>query len=140
MRPTTYTTFKDTLEATLNSDGKVALPNMKEATDPAEALKQLSLMWPYSGKLPYRLLVGQVLARSGTHMITEVLYWPRVFLHTSGMASAFDGSGMVLSSGRAFTFNMCDHEWDCSGANHSRGWHPKQCVKCGFDASIDSGD
>lgn len=135
-----YTEFETTLKTALDSDGKVALPNMKEVTDPADALKRLSLMWPYRDTLPYRLLVGQVLAKSGTHMITEMLYWPKVFLHTDGMASRFDGSGMVLSSGRAFSFNTCEHSWDCSGANHSRGWHPKHCTKCGFDASIDSGD
>jgi hypothetical protein len=25
-------------------------------------------------------------------------------------------------------------------ANHSRGWHPGWCGKCGVDMSIDSGD
>jgi len=135
-----HTEFTKTLEEALASEGKVALPNIVRLTDHADTVKRLSSMWPYTGKLPYRLLVSRSLAPSGTHMVTKAIYWPKVFLHTDGMASRFDGSGIILGGGEAFSFNMCEHKWDCSGANHSRGWHPKRCTECGFDASIDSGD
>jgi hypothetical protein len=34
----------------------------------------------------------------------------------------------------------CLHDFDTSGSNPSRGWHRAVCRKCGFDASVDSGD
>lgn len=135
-----YTEFKTTLETALNSDGAVILPSTEELTDHADTVKQLSFMWPYKGVLPYRLLVKEITDEATGRVSKSIIYWPKVFLHTAGMGGQFDGSGIILGDGRAFKFNMCDHEWDCSGANHSRGWHPKRCTKCGFDASIDSGD
>jgi hypothetical protein len=38
-------------------------------------------------------------------------------------------------------FTFCKHEKvEGAGANHSRGWHPGYCDKCGLDMSVDSGD
>jgi hypothetical protein len=38
-------------------------------------------------------------------------------------------------------FAICDHKQsEGAGANHSRGWHPSTCSKCGLDMSVDSGD
>jgi hypothetical protein len=41
----------------------------------------------------------------------------------------------------AMRFAICDHKHaEGAGANHSRGWHPASCSKCGLDMSVDSGD
>lgn len=38
-------------------------------------------------------------------------------------------------------FAICDHKQvEGANANHSRGWHPARCSKCGLDMSVDSGD
>jgi hypothetical protein len=72
----------------------------------------------------------------------------RYFLNTT-QAGLFDGTGTVIfydcnggrSVGRIGTFAICQHEHvEGPGANHSRGWHPAFCAKCGLDLSVDSGD
>ena len=41
----------------------------------------------------------------------------------------------------ATAFNAKKHEViEGAGANHSRGWYPGHCGKCGLDMSFDSGD
>lgn len=43
--------------------------------------------------------------------------------------------------GNVYRWIVCEHEKvEGAGANHSRGWHPGKCRKCGMDMTIDSGD
>jgi hypothetical protein len=74
----------------------------------------------------------------------------RAFLrHTQG--GALDGSALLVlckynwsdarDAPRIIRFRLCDHEVkEGAGANHSRGWHPARCNKCGLDLTVDSGD
>lgn len=144
MRKDTWTKFPEILKEALESDGKVALPNVTEIEDPQEALNFLSKSRPVRDNKPYRFLVRTFEPVPPSLQTREVAYYPTIFTCHRGMGGRFDGSGAILctSGGRAkvFSFSMCDHEWDESGANHMRGWHPAICRKCGFDASIDSGD
>ena len=142
-RSTAYMTFETELESILKSDGKIALPNVKEITDPAEGLRAIA----GSRKLqdsPYHFLIRTFDPPLNGVQTREVTYYPKIFTNSAGMGSRFDGSGVILvgshPKAKVFTFAFCEHEWDESGANHNRGWHPKRCTKCGFDASIDSGD
>lgn len=130
--------FWEILEKAINSDGELVLPNSTKVEDPVEALKLISY-GRYHEHRAYKMRLQEFDPPKGrqTH---EIGYYPKIFTNRVGMGSAFDGSGIILSSGTAYTFRMCDHDWDESGANHSRGWHPKRCKKCGVDASIDSGD
>jgi hypothetical protein len=150
MRPTEYTTFMDRFNEILQSDGKECLPNVKEITDLQEGL---NLIRSTDDKLnksvttPYRFLIREFEAVPPSKQTKEICWYPKFFLNSVGMGSTFDGSGVFLCtpSGRdhnakVFTFAFCEHEWDTSGSNHSRGWHRKVCTKCGVDASIDSGD
>lgn len=123
--------FMDLLTEVLVSNGKVALPNVEPIEDAAQALSLISSC-SKQADTPYQLRLNQESQR--------VVYYAKIFLQTGGMASKFNGAGVILASGKAYKFHMCDHTWDESGANHRRGWHPKRCTKCGFDASIDSGD
>lgn len=145
-RPTIYQTFWKQLEDVLGSNGKLALPNVEEVTDPVEGLNHIARA---SNTLKSEVKVYQMRVQNfdpprGGVQTNEVTYYPKIFLNGKGMGGSFDGSGAMLVGGypksRVFTFFMCDHDWDESGANHNRGWHPKRCKKCGFDASIDSGD
>jgi hypothetical protein len=65
--------------------------------------------------------------------------WTQFFLHVhdgSGYALIYGGQG-----GRIVRFAICRHQKKTgAGANHSRGWHPGHCIKCGLDMSVDSGD
>lgn len=79
--------------------------------------------------------------------------WTMFFL-TPYMGGKLDGSGYAVTYGGARfiegksydtpivrRFAICRHEKeDGPGANHSRGWHPGRCAKCGMDMSYDSGD
>lgn len=48
---------------------------------------------------------------------------------------------VMAGSGRIGRFAICQHEKkDAPGANHSRGWHPGHCTKCGLDMTVDSSD
>ncbi len=130
--------FRDILEAAINSKGEIALPNSVLIEDPAEALKLISTSRYYENNA-YQMRLREFDPPLGrqTH---EMGWYPKIFTHHVGMAGVFSGDGVVLCNGKAYRFKMCEHEWDESGANHSRGWHPKRCRKCGVDASIDSGD
>lgn len=131
--------FKDILEEAINSKGKIALPNSILVEDPAEALRLVSRGQYYENKA-YEMRLREFdppLRGVQTH---EIGYYPKIFVDHVGMGSTFAGSGVILCSGKVYKFHICEHSWDESGANHSRGWHPKRCTKCGVDASIDSGD
>src|SRR5262245_6215430 len=69
------------------------------------------------------------------------------FLGYEGMGS-LGGNGIVVWSatehepyrtyGKIGTFAICVHKKvEGPGANHSRGWHPGWCEKCGLDMSVD---
>lgn len=137
-----HTEFEQELEKVLQSDGQLMLPNVKEIQNPLDILKAIA----GNNKLvksPYRFKVFEYDPPLDTGQKWISTWYPKIFLNLNGMGSRFDGSGTILVAGhppRAFTFHMCEHSWDESGANHSRGWHPKVCTKCGFNASIDSGD
>ncbi len=65
--------------------------------------------------------------------------WTQFFLLTS------DGEGYAVTYGSRVPFvrrfAICKHEKvDAPGANHSRGWHPGWCSKCGLNMTYDSGD
>lgn len=130
--------FKAILDAAIESDGKIALPNCVKVEDPAEALKYINNGRYYEQKA-YRLrtLEFDPPRDRQTH---EIVWYPKIFTDHVGMGSRFAGSGTILAGGNAYRFHMCEHSWDESGANHMRGWHPSICRKCGVDASIDSGD
>jgi hypothetical protein len=70
--------------------------------------------------------------------------WAQFFLDTTQGGSC-DGTGIVLyyyrGKGAAARFAICEHtKVDGPGANHSRGWHPGSCSKCGLDMTVDSSD
>lgn len=141
-----HSEFNDLFDRVILSDGKEALPNVKEITDPEEALKLIkraSIHYGFSSPYYFRIRnFDPPLPPNQTH---ETCWYPKIFRNAGGMADRFDGSGVILTAGhngvpKVFTFAMCEHVWDTSGSNHSRGWHPKRCTKCKFDASIDSGD
>lgn len=65
--------------------------------------------------------------------------WTQFFLLTG------DGEGYAVTYGTKTPFvrrfAICKHEKvDGPGADHSRGWHPGWCGKCGLDMTYDSGD
>lgn len=75
--------------------------------------------------------------------------WAQFFLTPTAMGSAprnLDGAGYVIAYGprdtpTTGTFAICRHEKVAApGANHSRGWHPGHCKKCGLDMTVDSSD
>jgi hypothetical protein len=110
-------------------EGKVALPN----AEPIQSDVGSSI-------LHYREM----------HCGTAVLpggkkEWNARFFLDYGQGGGLHGSGIVLywqnSKGVAASFAICDHKpVEGGGANHSRGWHPASCSKCGLDMSVDSGD
>ena len=141
-----HTEFQSHLTAVLASKGALCLPNVVEATSPQEALNWIAgASGPASKAVdaPYMLRVRNFDPPKG-HVTHQIAYHPKIFLNTRGMASQFEGSGVILiqtdGKATAFKFTMCEHDWNTSGGNPSRGWHPCRCRKCGFDASIDSGD
>lgn len=122
--------------------GDVELPNNEEVTDVGNWLNNLASVghgwqsiWGYS-------------------KIGNVSQWTMFFLQGAGMGSppsCYDGGGYAVRyngypklgkiGGQIYRFAICKHESiDDPGANHSRGWHPGHCAKCGMDMTIDSGD
>lgn len=131
MRPKIHELFDQQLEQLLDQKASPihTFPNVQQV----EGEKALRLIAQCHGKVyqPYSIKLGE----------RHVIWHAKVFTHRAGMAGRFDGMGVILASdGKAYRFHMCEHTWDTSGANHQRGWHPQWCTKCGFDASIDSGD
>lgn len=136
------TEFRNILDIAIKSEGKIALPNVTVIEDADKAL--LKVYAAMGGlEMPYRFRVRDFDPPIG-HQTHQIAYYPKIFLETAGMGGQFVGSGVILTANNgkaeAYSFMMCEHVWNESGANHSRGWHPKRCTKCGFDASIDSGD
>jgi hypothetical protein len=61
------------------------------------------------------------------------LYGSGIVAWTEWKDGAYRATGMK--------FAICEHQVvEGAGANHSRGWHPARCSKCGTDLSVDSGD
>ena len=122
--------------------GLQPLPNAEEV-DPLTFLNNLAsgghMMQPVWG---YALLPD-----------SDRQQWTQFFL-TSFMMSGCDGGGYAVTYGAGGMikgkyerapivrrFALCKHEVvDHPGANHSRGWHPGHCKKCGFNMTYDSGD
>jgi hypothetical protein len=123
-----------TLEADLMPiiEGKVALPNAKPIeTDIGATILHYHKMYS-----------GRVLLPKGKE-------WNVRFFLDYGQGGQVYGSGIVAwtewkdGAYRAvgMKFAICEHEpVEGAGANHSRGWHPARCAKCGTDLSVDSGD
>lgn len=115
-------------------EGKVALPNPEPIQrDVGAAI------------LHYRAM------HCGTAVMPGTLdkKWNARFFVDYGQAGQVYGSGIVAwtdwkdGAYRAvgMKFAICDHKMaEGAGANHSRGWHPASCSKCGLDMSVDSGD
>jgi hypothetical protein len=142
MRSKEYLNFDKLFEDTLNSKGTMVLPNVTEVTELAEALSLISRASDM--RVPYQLRIRNFDPPLNGVQTHEVCWYPKIFRNKDGMGDRFDGSGVILAASNGkpavFTFRMCKHVWDKSGAIPNRGWHPKVCIKCGFDASIDSGD
>lgn len=73
-----------------------------------------------------------------------------IFYMNCGPGGGYTGEGTVVmrhgwnpgpDSIVTGKFALCEHvKVEGPGANHSRGWHPGWCEKCGMDMSVDSGD
>lgn len=113
-------------------EGKVPLPNPERIDGDVGA-----------NILHYRTMhCGCALTDSGKQ-------WNARFFLDYGQGGQLYGSGIVMWSTwkdgayrtAGMKFAICKHEKkDADGANHSRGWHPGACTKCGLDMTIDSGD
>jgi hypothetical protein len=114
-------------------EGKVDLPNTSSIdSDVGVAI------------LHYREMYSGIASLSGANKV-----WDARFFLNYGQGGQLYGSGIVAwttwkdGAYRAvgMKFAICDHEpTEGAGANHSRGWHPAHCSKCGLDMSVDSGD
>jgi hypothetical protein len=126
----TYTMDRDMLPII---QGNVALPNAKLIDRDVGA-----------SVLHYREMhCGNALLASGKKQ------WNARFFLDYGQGGGLHGSGTVAWTewkegayrATAMTFAICDHKpIEGASANHSRGWHPARCEKCGLDMSVDSGD
>lgn len=116
--------------------GKVQVPNFEEMT------LELGVAAIAAG--------GGLIAQSGVQNAkipgsnSSWGHWARYFL-SSTQGGALDGVGYVMfydhGKGRVGRFAICKHEKiEGPGANHSLGWHPGHCGKCGLNMSVDSGD
>lgn len=90
---------------------------------------------------------------NGLHPGTSYKSWAHFFL-IDGQGGQLTGEGYAVIysgqwdaeakryvGGKAYRFAICVHEKVAgAGANHSRGWHPGHCAKCGLDMTVDSGD
>ncbi len=85
----------------------------------------------------------------GTADLAGKKQWNARFFLDYGQGGQLYGSGIAVwtewkdGAYRAvgMKFAICDHKAvEGAGANHSRGWHPARCEKCGLDLSVDSGD
>lgn len=105
-------------------DGAVVLPNLELISD--ALARQIAA--GYYG----RIISGRAKMRSGAFAPAALFF-----------VSDSDGSGMVMTSGAAAKFAICQHKKVStlpSGFDPRRGWHPGYCEKCGLDMSYDSGD
>ncbi len=140
-------TYEDDLQPIV--EGKVPLPNTEEA-DPLLFLNNLA-----SGGHSMTPKWGWSLRHEGRDAGRK--QWTQFFFSPVAMGGqgSFDGSGYAVIYGGSrwdqeakksiqapvvLRFAICKHEKiEGSGANHSRGWHPGHCGKCGLDMSVDSG-
>lgn len=85
----------------------------------------------------------------GTAVLDGNKHWNARFFLDYGQGGQSYGSGVVAWTtwkdgayrAVAMKFAICDHKpVEGASANHSRGWHPARCSKCGLDMSVDSGD
>jgi hypothetical protein len=113
-------------------DGRVALPNAKPITRDVGA-----------SILHYHQL------HSGAALLPTGKKWNVRFFLDYGQGGGLQGTGLVAwtewkdGAYRAvgMSFAICEHKpVEGANANHSRGWHPARCEKCGLDMSVDSGD
>ncbi len=130
----TYTLERDLLPI---MKGEVALPN-PEALDGDLAAAILHYNTMQSGRCV--LLPGETSKK-----------WNVSFFLDQGQGGQLEGSGIVAwtmwdhekrrTGSTGLRFAICKHtKVDGPGANHSRGWHPGKCSKCGLDMTVDSGD
>lgn len=119
--------------------GRARLPNLV-AVDTLDGLRTIT-SW------------GGAMARPGLVSVAlpGKLYtsWARVFLGLT-QGQQLDGRGYLIANqregdcegrGPVWRFDLCLHAVEVgAGANHSRGWHPARCTRCGLDLSVDSGD
>lgn len=120
-------------------EGRVPLPNTEDV-DPFLFLSNLA-----SGGHSMTPKWGWSLRHEGRDAGRK--QWTQFFFSPVAMGGqgSFDGSGYaVIYAGQkpvVLRFAICKHEKvEGAGANHSRGWHPGHCGKCGLDLSVDSGD
>ncbi len=123
-------TYEDDLQPIV--EGKVPLPNIED-TDPIRFLNNVAATG------------HSMLPKWGYSSIDGHKQWTQFFISPGAMGVGLDGSGYAVRWGstapRVMRFAICKHEKvEGHGANHSRGWHPGHCGKCGLDLSIDSGD
>ncbi len=128
-------TLEDDFAPYLN--GKVPLPNFK----PLPVWRVAKMAARFYG----RLVEDKKAIRAFSDYPNNCLY-----LLPVGQGGGLTGEGyVILSVGYrgdesdviAGSFTLCEHEKvEGAGANHSRGWHPGYCKKCGLDMSVDSGD
>lgn len=113
-------------------NGLVALPNAK----PIERSVGSSILHYH------QMHCGQALLPAGKK-------WNVRFFLDYGQGGQPYGSGIVAWTewrdgayrATGLKFAICEHQVvEGAGANHSRGWHPARCEKCGTDLSVDSGD
>jgi hypothetical protein len=113
-------------------EGKIALPNARPIeTDVGAAILHYHKM------------------HSGQALLPQGKKWNVRFFLDYTQGGSLTGAGIVAWTdwkdgayrAVAMTFAICDHKAvEGAGANHSRGWHPASCSKCGLDMSVDSGD
>lgn len=112
------------------------LPNLKEITDPLEALREIN--WSKANIDYYNAAVMLPNERFPKYC--------KLFLKSTPMGGGWDGSGIILANyypqPKVFSFALCVHEKTEEGhnPNHGRGWHPGHCKHCGMDMTVDSGD
>lgn len=114
-------------------EGKVPLPNAKPVEkDAGAAILHCRTMH-----------CGHALLANGRKE------WNARFFLDYGQGGDLEGTGLVAwvewkdgaYRATAMKFAICEHtKVEGPGANHSRGWHPGHCSKCGLDMSVDSGD
>lgn len=136
--------FPDLLRFYLRGGAK--LPNLK-ALDTHFGLNQIAA-WGGGGAWPG---VCHIVGVEGTQRST----WARAFVgFTQG--GKHDGTGVVVvyrttryqdgqpvppELPQIYSFALCAHaKKESAGADHSRGWHPGHCTRCGLNMTVDSGD
>lgn len=113
-------------------NGRVALPNAK----------------PIEGDVGTAILHYRQM-HCGIADLAGKKQWNARFFLDYGQGGGLHGSGIIAwtdwkdGAYRAvgMKFSICEYkQTEGPGANHSRGWHPAFCSRCGLDMSVDSGD